>query len=141
MNQEIEALNYESPDLDIGSEVILMDQEIIEEYVVDETSGDLQVVTTEKCAGKGDAEKIKEGTFCVIREEGSLFPGRIKQVKPLKVSVLQKNFLGGWSWPSKVDICQIDESNIISILKEQQLSKKGGQIYIDDDILFMEWGE
>ncbi|CAG4931127.1 unnamed protein product [Parnassius apollo] len=79
MIQEIEVTNEESPDLDIGSEVILMDEEIIEEYnIVDETSGDLKGETTEKCTGKGDIEvsKIKEGTYCVFRGEGSLFLGR-----------------------------------------------------------------
>lgn len=47
---------------------------------------------TEKCAGKGVVEvpKIKEGTYCVFREEGSLFPGRIQKVRPLQVPVLQK---------------------------------------------------
>lgn len=84
---------------------------------------------------------LKEGAYCIFREEGTLFPGRINKIRPLQVSVLQKNFLGGWSWPSKDEISQIDEANIISILKDKQLSRKGGQTYIDDDILFVEWGE
>ncbi|CAG4946659.1 unnamed protein product [Parnassius apollo] len=54
MIQEIEVKNEESPDLDIGRKVILMDGEIIEEYIVYETSSDLKGVMTEKCKIKED---------------------------------------------------------------------------------------
>ncbi|CAG5056459.1 unnamed protein product [Parnassius apollo] len=97
MIQEIEVTNEESPDLDIGSEVILMDEEIIEENnIVNETSRDLKGMTTEKCTGKGDVEvpKIKEGTYCVFREEGSLFPGRIQKFNiPYKSLCSKKTFM------------------------------------------------
>lgn len=88
-------------------------------------------------------KSLKVNTYCVFREEGSLFPGRVLKVTPLEitVSVLQKCFLGGWSWPSNVETCQVNKADIVNIIKEQQLSRKGGRIYIDDDILFKEWGE
>lgn len=31
--------------------------------------------------------------------------------------------------------------NVVSILKEHQISRRDGNIFIEDDILFMEWGE
>lgn len=111
--------------------------EVIEEYVVDsigvliETSQN--IINTETYCRKD----IKEGSFCIIKEEGSLFPGRIQKVNNLDVAVstMQKNYLGGWSWPSKIKICQIKIGDIVSIIKHCQIQRKGGNIYIEDDIL------
>ncbi|CAK1578268.1 unnamed protein product [Parnassius mnemosyne] len=82
-------IQEESPDLDIGSEVILIDEDIIEEYIVDEKSGELKGVTTEKCTGKGDVKvpKLKEGTGYIVSLEKRSTETPLTSARTLEVPV------------------------------------------------------
>ncbi|CAG5007389.1 unnamed protein product [Parnassius apollo] len=127
------------------------DLPIVEEYVV-EPSGDLTASTSHKSGltrkedntEKNDSVRdLVKDAYCIFSNEGSRFLGQIRKVNlstaTVMVSAFQKSFLGGWKWPSKAEILKVKVS--VSIVKEHQISKKGGITYIEDEILFMEWGE
>ncbi|CAG5017827.1 unnamed protein product [Parnassius apollo] len=129
------------------------DLPIVEEYVV-EPSGDLTASTSHKSGvtrKEDNTEKndfvrdLVKDAYCIFSNEGSRFLGQIRKVNlstaTVMVSAFQKSFLGGWKWPSKAEILKVKVSDIVSIVKEHQISKKGGITYIEDEILFMEWGE
>ncbi|CAG5052110.1 unnamed protein product [Parnassius apollo] len=156
--QEVEPPVIITRDFTIGEseEQILWEDKdlpIVEEYVV-EPSGDLTASTSHKSGltrkenntEKNDSVRdlVKDAYF-IFSNEGSRFLGQIRKVNlstaTVMVSAFQKSFLGGWKWPSKAEILKVKVSDIVSIVKEHQISKKGGITYIEDEILFMEWGE
>lgn len=143
---EKNVVNEGGADLQIESEIIV-EEEIIKEYIVDDSSGILMDTekNMEKHTDKGNVidQEMRNNTYCVFRKEGSLFPGRVLKVTPINgtVSVLQECFIGGWSCPSNVETYQVNKADIVNIIRDQQISGTEGRIYIDDDILYMEWGE
>lgn len=90
-------------------------------------------------------KKCEVNRFCVFKDEGTLFPGLIRNISEtstLCISCLTKNFDGGWIWSDKPDLTTItDLSMIIKVLRDDKISKRGKIIYINDDFLSMEWGE
>ena len=53
---------------------------------------------------------------------------------------MQKS-LQGWKWPSKPDIVNCTHKDIVKYLKDEQIIKKSEFHHIEDDLLYMEWGD
>ncbi|CAK1585151.1 unnamed protein product [Parnassius mnemosyne] len=115
------------------------DLPIVEEYVVEPISDLTPSEQNNSCRG------LVKDAYCIFNNEGSMFLGQIRKLNlstaTVMVSAFQKSFLGGWKWPSKAEILKVKISDIVSIVKDDQITKKNGITYVEDDILLMEWGE
>ncbi|CAH1107421.1 unnamed protein product [Psylliodes chrysocephalus] len=116
------------------------DENILGEYIVHDKGKLIQV--------KRPDETYIAGQFCIIKDEDTLYPGRIQNVKKTHgsftvwVNLLVKNFKGGWIWPIKKDVIKITEvKNIIKVLDHNKISQKQDILNIDDDFLNIEWGD
>lgn len=87
-------------------------------------------------------ETMTVDSYCIINYEGILFPGRIVQSDHpnYKVAFMQKAE-AGWIWPKKVENHFVNGINIIRVLNETSIIKNKGHYIIEDDFLFMEWGD
>lgn len=105
---------------------------IIEEYEIHD--GVLEIVDK--------FTKKSEGSFCIVTCEDSVFPGRITKANYPKfsVSIMQKSE-DGWIWPKKRDILEVKYEDIIKVLQDNQILKQRDYHEINDDVLYMEWGE
>lgn len=55
---------------------------------------------------------------------------------------MRKDMDGGWKWPDTRDAAKVRYDNIISIVDTSKIQiKSRGMYHIDDDLLYMEWGE
>lgn len=55
---------------------------------------------------------------------------------------MSKSTQGGWKWPDKREIIKIKYDDVVSTVDNTKISIKQPGLYtIDDDLLYMEWGE
>lgn len=106
------------------------------EYIIDPDNGQLVKLR----------ETFEVNQYCVFIDEGSLFPGRIIRISyspfEIQVSCLNKRFEGGWTWPSNPDITKISNLKVIKkVIAEENIKRNGNVVYIEDDFLYLEWGE
>ncbi|CAG9790296.1 unnamed protein product [Diatraea saccharalis] len=141
-----ESLEFENMamDLEIGNEVV------IEEYIINETE---ETTCISECAEKvkpisvsntSNLATIPPGTTVVFRDEGSLFPGKIVSfLSPYYViAAMSRSIGGGWRWPATKQMTKIKFDDIVSTVDPAKIKIKSVGVYhLEDDLLFMEWGE
>lgn len=122
-------------------------EEVIEEFVV--IDGVLQHEQEEESMllSKPSTSKYVEfspGTTVIFKIEGSLFPGKVlsSTFPYYTLVVMSKSTQGGWKWPDKREIIKIKYDDVVSTVDNTKISIKQPGLYtIDDDLLYMEWGE
>ncbi|CAB3250496.1 unnamed protein product [Arctia plantaginis] len=129
--------------LELGDEITIephSSPDVVEDFIVH--LDDTLIKAANQTSNQNDNQPL-EGSYCVFNVEGSLFPGRITKITDCQItlSLPQKKISGGWTWPSKIYIHQIDKKEIIHMLNDDQIIRSGSKFKINDDILFMEWGE
>lgn len=135
----------EEIETDMAEEEVI--EEMIEEFVV--IDGVLQHEQEEESMllSKPSTSKYVEfspGTTVIFKTEGSLFPGKvISSTFPYyTLVVMSKSIQGGWKWPDKREIIKIKYDDVVSTVDNSKISIKQPGLYtINDDLLYMEWGE
>lgn len=119
-------------------------EEITDGFIVVDGVLEPSLIATAPEHSPSKYSEILPGTTVIFKDEGSLFPGKvISSSQPHHVvAVMTKSLEGGWRWPQKRDILKIKFDDIVSFPIADKIKIISSGVYtVEDDLLYMEWGE